>query len=128
MATRDTELGGVKFPKGAFVDLVAGAANRDPEIFENPDKFDIFRKRIPNFAFARGPHICVGQHLARVEMTRALHAILDNLPNLRLDPDKPQAADPRRDHARAASHPCEVRSEIGRARSGSAPRQAARPW
>ena len=58
-------------------------------MFEDPDKFNIFRRRIPNFAFARGPHICVGQHLARVEMTRALHAILDNLHNLRLDPDKP---------------------------------------
>jgi len=90
MATRDTELGGVKIPKGAFLDLVAGAANRDPEVFENPDQFDIFRKRIPNFAFARGPHICVGQHLARVEMTRALHAILDNMHNLLLDPDKPK--------------------------------------
>jgi cytochrome P450 len=90
MATKDVVLGGVAIPKGSLVDLVAGAANRDPEVYENPEKFDIFRRRIPNFAFARGPHICVGQHLARVEMTRALHAILDNLHNLRLDPDKPR--------------------------------------
>ena len=40
-------------------------------------------------AFATGPHICIGQHLARVEMTRALNALLDRLPNLRLDPDMP---------------------------------------
>jgi cytochrome P450 len=90
MASRDTELGGVKIPAGSFLDIAAGAANRDPEKFENPDAFNIFR-RSPHrsFAFAFGPHICIGQHLARVEMTRALHAVLDRLPNLRLDPDRP---------------------------------------
>jgi len=88
-ATVDTEIGGVKIPAGAFVDVIAGAANRDPSLYENPDAFDIFRQRKAHYSFARGPHICVGQHLARVEMTRALHAILDNLVNLRLDPDKP---------------------------------------
>lgn len=88
-ATVDTEIGGVAIPAGSFVDVVAGAANRDPEIYDNPDAFDIFRQRKAHFTFARGPHICVGQHLARVEMTRALHAILDNLVDLRLDPDKP---------------------------------------
>ncbi len=89
VATRDTEIAGVPIPKGAAVDFLGGAASRDPEVFEDPNKFDIFRRRIPNFAFARGPHICVGQHLARVEMTRALHAILDKLHNLRLDPAMP---------------------------------------
>jgi cytochrome P450 len=91
MATRDTELGGVKIPAGAFLDVAAGAANRDPAKFDEPDKFNIFRQsQHRHFAFAFGPHICIGQHLARVEMTRALHAILDRLPNLRLDPDKPK--------------------------------------
>lgn len=89
MAIRDTELGGVHIPAGSMLDVVAGAANRDPALFSDPDRFDIFRERKPHFAFSRGPHICVGQHLARVEMTRALHAILDHLPNLRFDPDKP---------------------------------------
>jgi len=88
-ATVDTEIGGVKIPAGAFVDVIAGAANRDPSLYENPDAFDIFRQRKAHYSFARGPHICVGQHLARVEMTRALHAILDNLVNLRIDPDMP---------------------------------------
>lgn len=90
MASRDTELGGVKIPAGSFLDIAAGAANRDPEKFENPDQFNILR-RSPhrNFAFAFGPHICIGQHLARVEMTRALHAVLDRLPNLSLDLDRP---------------------------------------
>jgi cytochrome P450 len=88
--TRDVELAGVPVPAGAFLDICAGAANRDPARFPNPDRFDIFRKPAHrHFAFAFGPHVCIGQHLARVEMTRALHAILDRLPRLRLDPDKP---------------------------------------
>ncbi|MFC0302818.1 cytochrome P450 [Sphingomonas sp. C8-2] len=88
MAAVDTELAGVAIPAGSLLDVVAGAANRDPEIYADPDRFDIFRDRKPHFAFSRGPHICVGQHLARVEMTRALHAALDHLPGLRFDPDK----------------------------------------
>lgn len=91
MATRDTELGGVRIPAGAFLDVAAGAANRDPGKFAEPDRFDIFRKSPHrHFAFAFGPHICIGQHLARVEMTRALNAILDRLPNLRLHPQRPK--------------------------------------
>ena len=90
MAKADTVLGGVEIPAGSLLDVVAGAANRDPALYPHPDRFDIFRERKPQFSFSRGPHICVGQHLARVEMTRALHAVLDNLPNLRFDPDKPR--------------------------------------
>jgi cytochrome P450 len=89
-ASVDTELGGVSIPKGAVLEVAAGAANRDPAIWPDPDRFDIFRKRDPHWAFSRGPHICVGQHLARVEMTRAMEAILDKLHNLRLDPEKPR--------------------------------------
>jgi cytochrome P450 len=89
LVTSDTELGGVKIPAGAVLDAAAGAANRDPARFPNPDQFDIFRKpEHRHFGFAFGPHVCIGQHLARVEMTRALHAILDRLPNLRLDPEQ----------------------------------------
>ncbi|GGC02954.1 cytochrome P450 [Novosphingobium endophyticum] len=90
LAKHDVVLGGVEIPAGSLLDVVAGAANRDPAIFPDPDKFDIFRERKPHFSFSRGPHICVGQHLARVEMTRALHAVLDNLPNLRFDSDRPR--------------------------------------
>jgi cytochrome P450 len=89
MTTEDVTLGGVDIPAGSVLDVVAGAANRDPAKFAEPDRFDIFRPRgSRHFSFAGGPHICIGQHLARVEMTRALHAILDRLPNLRLDPEK----------------------------------------
>lgn len=86
--TKDVTLGGVDIPKGSFVELVAGSANRDERKFEDPDSFNIFRKpEHRHFGFSFGPHVCIGQHLARVEMTRALTAILDRLPNLRLDPD-----------------------------------------
>lgn len=89
VAIHDTTVGGVQIPAGAYVDVVAGAANRDPAIHPDPDRFDIHRDKRAHYSFSRGPHICVGMHLARVEMTRALHAVLDNLHNLRLDPDKP---------------------------------------
>jgi cytochrome P450 len=90
MASVDTELGGMAIPAGSILDVVAGAANRDPALFDRPDEFDISRERKPHFSFSRGPHICVGQHLARVEMTRALHAVLDHMPGLRFDPDRPK--------------------------------------
>ncbi|MFP3444128.1 cytochrome P450 [Pseudomonas sp. SIMBA_067] len=89
-ASKTVTLGGVEIPQGAFIDVIAGSANRDERKFPDPDRFDIFRKpQHRHFAFAFGPHVCIGQHLARVEMTRALNALLDKLPNLRLDPDKP---------------------------------------
>ena len=103
MAAVDTEVGGVAIPAGSVLDVVAGAANRDPAVWENPDKFDIFRKRDAHWSFSRGPHICVGQHLARVEMTRAMMAVLDHMPNLRLDPDKP-APQPRGVMMRVPEH------------------------
>jgi len=88
--TQDTVLGGVHIPAGAAVEAVNGSANRDPSRYTDPDKFDIFRKPgARHMGFAYGPHVCIGQHLARLEMTRALNSLLDRLPNLRLDPDKP---------------------------------------
>jgi cytochrome P450 len=88
--TRPVTLGGVDIPAGAVLGVASGSANRDPSRYPDPDRFDIFRERKHrHFGFAFGPHVCIGQHLARVEMTRALHAILDHLPNVRLDPDMP---------------------------------------
>ncbi|HEV2530451.1 cytochrome P450 [Phenylobacterium sp.] len=87
---RDVELGGVALKAGTVVDVVLGSANRDPLRYPDPDRFDIFREQPPrHLAFATGPHVCIGQHLARVEMSRALNALLDRLPNLRLDPHMP---------------------------------------
>lgn len=86
-ATCDTELAGVAIPKGSVVHLCLGAANRDPARWDDPDAFDIYRPRKASLAFGGGSHICLGMHVARAEMNVGIGALLDRLPNLRLDPD-----------------------------------------
>jgi cytochrome P450 len=86
-ATRDVEVAGVRIPAGSVVGVCIGAANRDPARFPDPDRFDIRRDARQHMAFAFGPHTCLGMHLARMETTVALNALLDRLPHLRLDPD-----------------------------------------
>jgi cytochrome P450 len=89
--TKDAVLGGVALPAGSVVQTVTGVPNRDPATFPDPDRFDLTRPNTRrHMAFATGPHICLGQHLARLEMTRAMNHLLDRLPKLRLDPDKPR--------------------------------------
>jgi cytochrome P450 len=85
--TRDVELAGVQVPKGSVVHICIGAANRDPARWENPEEYDLFRPLKPSLAFGSGPHVCLGMHVARAEMSSAINALLDRLPNLRLDPD-----------------------------------------
>jgi cytochrome P450 len=88
---RDVVLGGVHIPAGSVVQTVTGVANRDPTQFPDPDRFDLTRDNSRrHMAFATGPHICLGQHLARLEMTRAMNYLLDRLPKLRLDPERPR--------------------------------------
>jgi cytochrome P450 len=90
-AKKDMELRGVKIPAGSLIQVITGIANRDPALYPDPDKFDIMRTHTrQHMAFAAGPHVCLGQHLARLEMGRALNILLDRLPNLRLDPDRPR--------------------------------------
>lgn len=86
---QDTVIRGVQIPKGAMVQCIVSSANRDEEAFENADRFDIDRKPRPSFGFGFGPHMCIGQFVAKTEINCALNAILDLLPNIRLDPDKP---------------------------------------
>jgi cytochrome P450 len=65
-------------------------ANRDPAVFPAPDEFDLSRaKARRHIAFAHGPHVCVGIHLARLEARTALATLLTRLPRLRLDPGLP---------------------------------------
>ena len=88
-AANATEIRGVQIPKGAMVSCIVSSANRDEEAFVNADKFDIDRKPRPSFGFGFGPHMCIGQFVAKTEINCALNAILDLMPNLRLDPSKP---------------------------------------
>jgi cytochrome P450 len=90
-ATADVPLGPAEIEKGDLVRLSLAAANRDPAVFEIPDAFDLTRPRRGNLAFAQGPHVCVGVHLARLEARTAIDALLARLPQLRLDPDRPAA-------------------------------------
>ena len=87
--TADTELGGVAIPKGAVIHMCLSAANRDPARWDDPDDFDITRKLKPSLGFGGGAHVCIGMHLARLEMTTGINTLLDRLPGLRLDPDRP---------------------------------------
>jgi cytochrome P450 len=88
LAARDTDMAGTPIPEGAAVCLSVMAAQRDETVFDNPDVFDIERpfKQIMGFGF--GPHMCLGQSLARIEIEAAINAVLD-FPGLRLDPDYP---------------------------------------
>ena len=74
-------------PQGSVLHLCLGAANRDPARWERPDEYDITRAPKPALAFGNGPHVCLGMHVARAEMNVGITALLDRLPNLRLDPD-----------------------------------------
>jgi cytochrome P450 len=87
VATRDTELGGESIPAGSTVMPYLGAANRDEQRWERPDRFDVFRPAKAHIGFGHGVHVCLGMHLARLEMRVALERLFDRLPNLRLDPD-----------------------------------------
>jgi cytochrome P450 len=73
-----------------------GAANRDPEVFADPDRFDIARRfAAPALSFGAGPHFCIGAALARFEARLAIGAIADRWPRLRLVTQAP-VKDPRR--------------------------------
>ena len=86
-ATRDTELGGAAIRQGELVTVSIAGANRDPATFPEPDRFDVRRPNAHlHLAFAQGPHVCLGMHLARLETQTALRAVLRRLPRLRLDP------------------------------------------
>ncbi|GAB3486244.1 cytochrome P450 [Amycolatopsis cihanbeyliensis] len=89
-ALEDTELDGHRLAAGDAVSLSLSAANRDPEVFEDPDTLDITRSASSHVAFGHGVHQCVGQQLARAELRVALTALLRRFPDLRPagDPDQ----------------------------------------
>jgi cytochrome P450 len=87
-ATRDTVLGEARIARGELVRLSIAAANRDPDVFATPDRFVLHRADRRHLAFAHGPHVCVGVHLARLEARTALAGLLARFPGLRLDPER----------------------------------------
>ena len=78
--TADTGIGGTAMPKGTLITLCIGAANRDPEQFPDPDRFDIAREPNRHLAFAGGIHICAGMNLARLEGKIAVERFLARFP------------------------------------------------
>jgi cytochrome P450 len=74
-------------PEGGAVNICLASANRDDGRWDHPERFDVFRAERGHMSFGAGPHVCLGIHMARMEMRVALDALLDRLPNLRLEPD-----------------------------------------
>jgi len=83
-ATTDIEVEGKTIPEGAVVHAILGAANRDPRQFHDAQRFDIRRDPNDHIAFAGGNHICIGAHLARVEVQEFLRVLVTEFPALQL--------------------------------------------
>ena len=85
VAVEDVELAGVRIPAGTLVIANTAAANRDPAVYTDPDRFDITRKNAPAMlTFGGGVHYCLGSHLARIELAEALTTMVRRLPNMRI--------------------------------------------
>lgn len=81
--TEDVELAGVTIPAGTLVVANTASANRDPEVFDSPEHLDLTRRgAAPVLTFGGGTHYCLGSHLARLELTEALHVFTDRFRTL----------------------------------------------
>ncbi len=83
IAPYDFELGGVEIKQGQSMTTVLAAANRDPEVYSDPDRFDIEREDTHHQAYGGGAHLCVGAHLARLEAREAIGALITRFPKIR---------------------------------------------
>lgn len=82
-ATRDTEVHGQRIAEGEKVVMFYGAANRDPAMFPDPDRFDITRANAErNIAFGHGPHICIGRMTAQLQLEEAYRQIFARFPDI----------------------------------------------
>jgi len=90
VAKRDTEIAGCPVHAGSVVSMMVGSANHDEHHFDRSDEWDLDRPPEPtHLSFGWGRHLCLGIHLARLELRVGVNAVLDRLPGLRLDPSKP---------------------------------------
>ncbi|MEU3606824.1 cytochrome P450 [Streptomyces sp. NPDC035033] len=91
-AVEDIEWHGQKVPAGGSVLPLLGAANRDPEVFEDPERFDVTRSPNPHLGFGHGVHFCLGANLARMEARVALQVLFERHPDLSLAVDRGELA------------------------------------
>ena len=89
VATRDARVGGCPVEAGASLLLLTGSANRDDARWDRPDEWDLDRPDQSHLAFGWGRHLCLGMHLARLELRVGIETLLARLPGLRLDPAAP---------------------------------------
>jgi cytochrome P450 len=80
----DVEIHGVTIPKGSELALLFGSANHDPDVFEEPDRLDLFREHNPHMSFGAGIHFCLGAPLARVELQTSFGTLLRRFPRMEL--------------------------------------------
>src|SRR5262245_43771353 len=90
IARADLRLRGQTIRKGDLLYLSLGAANRDPEVFIEPDRFDIGRADNRHLAFGAGPHLCLGMTPARRELEVSLGRLMQRMPRLRFDERRPR--------------------------------------
>jgi cytochrome P450 len=86
IANRDMEVSGCPIQKGESINTSLAAANRDPNIYSNPDEFDITRADTHHQSFGGGRHLCLGAHLARIEAQEAILGLIQRYPNLKMSP------------------------------------------
>lgn len=94
VATADTQIAGTPIRAGTQVIPNLGSANHDETRWRDAERYDLFREPKPFISFGVGPHMCLGMHLARMEMGAAAGRLLDRCANLRLDPEAVERDDP----------------------------------
>ena len=88
-ASEELVFNGRSYPRGAKFGLLYGSANRDPDQFPNPDTFDVTRDPNRHVAFGRGAHLCLGNHLSRLDMEVIFLSILRNTEHIQLSGPEP---------------------------------------
>jgi cytochrome P450 len=84
VCTADAEVGGTKIPAGSLVPMMWGGAGHDPDVFTDPQKFDLHRPNSKkHLAWGNGPHVCVGMPLARAVSRISFEVLLERLDNIR---------------------------------------------